>query len=163
MRIIAWSSDVCSSYRDRNRQGWGQSCAGRVRHAGCPWLDDRGTLRSTRTWVDGASLRRGLRRGIMIVPSGRIGMTYRLYYWPGIQGRGEFVRLALEEAGVAYVDVGMDEAEGGLEAVQALLDAPRSEEHTSELQSLMRISYAVFCLKQKKKSNKREQATTLWN
>src|SRR3546814_9586735 len=29
------------------------------------------------------------------------------------------------------------------------LDAPRSEEHTSELQSLMRISYAVFCLKKK--------------
>src|SRR3546814_6931145 len=32
--------------------------------------------------------------------------------------------------------------------------APRSEEHTSELQSLMRISYAVFCLKKKKKKNK---------
>src|SRR3546814_4116454 len=31
--------------------------------------------------------------------------------------------------------------------------ARRSEEHTSELQSLMRISYAVFCLKKKKKSN----------
>src|SRR3546814_9272343 len=30
-------------------------------------------------------------------------------------------------------------------------DRPRSEEHTSELQSLMRISYAVFCLKKKKK------------
>src|SRR3546814_4898758 len=30
---------------------------------------------------------------------------------------------------------------------------PRSEEHTSELQSLMRISYAVFCLKKKKKQN----------
>src|SRR3546814_2701629 len=30
------------------------------------------------------------------------------------------------------------------------LDPPRSEEHTSELQSLMRISYAVFCLKKKK-------------
>src|SRR3546814_6368579 len=30
--------------------------------------------------------------------------------------------------------------------------APRSEEHTSELQSLMRISYAVFCLKKKKKN-----------
>src|SRR3546814_8956273 len=29
-------------------------------------------------------------------------------------------------------------------------DEPRSEEHTSELQSLMRISYAVFCLKKKK-------------
>src|SRR3546814_9478384 len=35
--------------------------------------------------------------------------------------------------------------------VQPVLDAPmRSEEHTSELQSLMRISYAVFCLKKKK-------------
>ncbi len=32
-------------------------------------------------------------------------MTYQLYYWPGIQGRGEFVRLALEEAGVPYTDV----------------------------------------------------------
>src|SRR3546814_1856653 len=35
----------------------------------------------------------------------------------------------------------------------ALLEAHRSEEHTSELQSLMRISYAVFCLKKKKKVN----------
>src|SRR3546814_1236066 len=33
-------------------------------------------------------------------------------------------------------------------------DAIRSEEHTSELQSLMRISYAVFCLKKKKKTTK---------
>src|SRR3546814_3210331 len=32
----------------------------------------------------------------------------------------------------------------------------RSEEHTSELQSLMRISYAVFCLKKKKKTNRHE-------
>src|SRR3546814_2542763 len=32
----------------------------------------------------------------------------------------------------------------------------RSEEHTSELQSLMRISYAVFCLKQKKTNNKND-------
>src|SRR3546814_1483280 len=35
--------------------------------------------------------------------------------------------------------------------------APRSEEHTSELQSLMRISYAVFCLKKKKKKQKEYQ------
>src|SRR3546814_7241117 len=34
-----------------------------------------------------------------------------------------------------------------------LLDQERSEEHTSELQSLMRISYAVFCLKKKKKQS----------
>ena len=32
-------------------------------------------------------------------------MKYELYYWPGIQGRGEFVRLALEDAGADYVDV----------------------------------------------------------
>jgi glutathione S-transferase len=32
-------------------------------------------------------------------------MRYELYYWAGIQGRGEFVRLALEEAGADYVDV----------------------------------------------------------
>src|SRR3546814_3767862 len=34
---------------------------------------------------------------------------------------------------------------------------PRSEEHTSELQSLMRISYAVFCLKKKKHTHKNKQ------
>src|SRR5207302_1600436 len=32
-------------------------------------------------------------------------MRYELYYWPSIQGRGEFVRLALEEAGAGYIDV----------------------------------------------------------
>ena len=32
-------------------------------------------------------------------------MQYELYYWPSIQGRGEYVRLALEEAGCGYVDV----------------------------------------------------------
>jgi glutathione S-transferase len=31
-------------------------------------------------------------------------MAYELYYWDGLQGRGEFVRLALEEAGAAYID-----------------------------------------------------------
>src|SRR3546814_8664683 len=40
------------------------------------------------------------------------------------------------------------------------LDPERSEEHTSELQSLMRISYAVFCLKKKKKK-KQDHITTM--
>src|SRR3546814_7569305 len=39
----------------------------------------------------------------------------------------------------------------GVKHGQHLLGVVRSEEHTSELQSLMRISYAVFCLKKKKK------------
>src|SRR3546814_4560952 len=41
----------------------------------------------------------------------------------------------------------------GLRSGPADAGVPRSEEHTSELQSLMRISYAVFCLKKKKKKN----------
>ena len=32
-------------------------------------------------------------------------MSYELYYWPSIQGRGEFIRLALEEAGVVTDDM----------------------------------------------------------
>ncbi|RZI92686.1 MAG: glutathione S-transferase, partial [Variovorax sp.] len=41
-------------------------------------------------------------------------MTYQLHYWPSIQGRGEFVRLALEAAGADYVDVARrPPAEGG--------------------------------------------------
>lgn len=41
-------------------------------------------------------------------------MAYELHYWPSIQGRGEFVRLALEEAGVDYIDVArLEEADGG--------------------------------------------------
>src|SRR3546814_3186752 len=46
------------------------------------------------------------------------------------------------------------ELEIGTWPVPAWYDAKRSEEHTSELQSLMRISYAVFCLKKKKTNNK---------
>ncbi len=40
-------------------------------------------------------------------------MRYELYYWPTIQGRGEFVRLALEEAGAEYVDVARRSKRGG--------------------------------------------------
>jgi glutathione S-transferase len=39
---------------------------------------------------------------------------YLLYYWPGIQGRGEFVRLAFEAAGTAYVDVARRSASSGM-------------------------------------------------
>lgn len=48
-------------------------------------------------------------------------MTYQLHYWPTIQGRGEFVRLALEEAGAAYVDVARGDPDdgGGEEALMA--------------------------------------------
>jgi glutathione S-transferase len=46
-------------------------------------------------------------------------MAYQLHYWPGIQGRGEFVRLALETAGADYVDVanGPEDAGQGIPAM----------------------------------------------
>jgi glutathione S-transferase len=39
-------------------------------------------------------------------------MIYKLFYWPSIQGRGEFVRLAMEEAGARYVDVARESGKG---------------------------------------------------
>ena len=49
-------------------------------------------------------------------------MRYQLYYWPGIQGRGEFVRLALEDAGADYIDVARSRRKGmGMAAMQRLL------------------------------------------
>lgn len=49
---------------------------------------------------------------------------YRLYYWPSIQGRGEFVRLALEDAGAPYVDVArLSPPAGGVPAILRLLSA----------------------------------------
>lgn len=41
-------------------------------------------------------------------------MRYELYYWPGIQGRGEFIRLALEEADADYVDVARRSERSGM-------------------------------------------------
>ena len=53
-------------------------------------------------------------------------MIYELYYWPGIQGRGEFVRLALEEAGAEYLDFPLlpEERGGGVLAMLKFLDGP---------------------------------------
>ena len=52
-------------------------------------------------------------------------MTYELYYWPNIQGRGEFVRLALEEGGATYRDVARESGPGaGVKQLLHLLGAP---------------------------------------
>src|SRR5947209_4496584 len=48
-------------------------------------------------------------------------MPYELYYWPSIQGRGEFVRLALEEAGADYIDVAR-ESKKGVAAMQSCME-----------------------------------------
>jgi glutathione S-transferase len=51
-------------------------------------------------------------------------MRYELYYWPGIQGRGEFIRLALEEADADYVDVARGRR-GGMAAMMRFMESPR--------------------------------------
>jgi glutathione S-transferase len=48
-------------------------------------------------------------------------MRYQLYYWPGIQGRGEYVRLALEEAGADYADVAR--SGNGMTAMSGMMEA----------------------------------------
>ncbi|HSW04319.1 glutathione S-transferase [Aquabacterium sp.] len=57
-------------------------------------------------------------------------MTYELHYWPTIQGRGEFVRLALEAAGAPYIDIarGPEDAGRGMPAMLRALEA-RGERH----------------------------------
>jgi len=57
--------------------------------------------------------------------------SYRLYYWPSLQGRGEFVRLLFEETGVPYLDMARlpPEAGGGIERIHEM----RRGEHKSLL------------------------------
>jgi glutathione S-transferase len=51
-------------------------------------------------------------------------MRYGLYYWPGIQGRGEFVRLALEEAAAPYTDVAR--GKGGMAKLERFMASRRT-------------------------------------
>lgn len=55
-------------------------------------------------------------------------VTYELFYWPSIQGRGEFVRLLLEQAAADYADVARlpEDEGGGVDAIHAALEAGRT-------------------------------------
>src|SRR3546814_4600665 len=82
----------------------------------------------------------------------------------GYGSQGHAHAMNLRDSGVKEVKVALrpgsataKKAEGAKFEVLTPADAARSEEHTSELQSLMRISYAVFC--SKKKQNPIEQYT----
>jgi glutathione S-transferase len=57
-------------------------------------------------------------------------MPYELYYWDGLQGRGEFVRLALEDAGADYIDVARGAKKDGLgtDAMMKLMNS-KTEPH----------------------------------
>src|SRR3546814_3151676 len=74
-------------------------------------------------------------------------------------------RMALEEGKTRVDAIAMIHQKLYMDNALATVDI-RSEEHTSELQSLMRISYAVFCLKKKKsqhKSNKSQEILSISN
>src|SRR3546814_9040226 len=140
MRISDWSSDVCSSDLDGDPDRTGE----RSRDRGSRGVSEPGRLQ----------------RGS---PLGRSGQP------PG-SGTGAdraTGRRTLHGAG----GIGRKENAGGGRAVVGIArlipcrrEPRRSEEHTSELQSLMRISYAVFCLKKKKKTiNRRNDTTTYTN
>src|SRR3546814_9302913 len=126
MRISDWSSDVCSSDLSGNA-----SC--RIEHrrigirVGCP---ERPALRRDRSIIDG-------------FPSDDIGS------FPGCTcRRGEVTRRGL----LARAGIHPENTQDHCRAGEDQRGVVRSEEHTSELQSLMRISYAVFCLKKKKQT-----------
>src|SRR3546814_2614471 len=133
MRISDWSSDVCSSdLCDANRQLSGVGRASELCPIGYDDPDDSGRQRESeaRKLDDLDRRHRDLAEGADPRP-----VAHR--------------RL------VRYQDQGCHPRHSGLDQARHLLCEPeplaRSEEHSSELQSLMRLSYAVFCLKKKKK------------
>src|SRR3546814_6679766 len=105
----------------------------------------------------------------------RLTRTYTLFPYTPLFRSAEVLTLAIHELATNAAKYGAIRAPAGKIAVhwrreqrdgqdwlelewrESGVEIARSEEHTSELQSLMRISYAVFCLKKKKQNrNKRE-------
>src|SRR3546814_8911219 len=79
-----------------------------------------------------------------------VSVQYTVLSRPTVTHSGRSIRVAPATRAAALVLISTSACELKSMSVCAGSE-PRSEEHTSELQSLMRISYAVFCLKQKNK------------
>src|SRR3546814_1744812 len=146
MRISDWSSDVCSS--DLRARG-GQDAARRLRTGAI------GRCHRRRTAGFG---RRAAAAALCAPPGDRLRRVRVPRGPPGAGGgdRGRGRRAAEEEARLRLP--GRPGAPGLRRAGQLERNRRRSEEHTSELQSLMRTSTAVFCLK--KKNTKKNRETT---
>src|SRR3546814_9257837 len=160
MRISDWSSDVCSSDLDRSGPSWTAQIA---EEAGKYVNTRRDTTRATHyTDAEGPDFQT-VEISYDVGPRGSRVRKVK-YTRPG--SRGDIIPLAIAKygeptlrrlSGIRYCssekecrDSFMsDMPTASLEVYQS--NTSRSEEHTSELQSLMRISYPVFCLKKKKK------------
>src|SRR3546814_2402374 len=141
MRISDWSSDVCSS--DRALAG-SVVLSPQAARASAP-IEVRRTVRSRVMFF---FLHKGANAGLLSGLERKV--EFRFERGPG----GDFgVAPVDEKTGRAFDMVGAaaDVGHAGEFGLRDLA-AQRSEEHTSELQSLMRISYAVFCLKKKNKT-----------
>src|SRR3546814_169808 len=82
--------------------------------------------------------------------------------WDGVADILAEAARGVEKAGADFLMLCTTTFHRVAEQVEAAVDI-RSEEHTSELQSLMRISYAVFCLKKKKNNNNERSIYTHTN
>src|SRR3546814_6734845 len=146
MRISDWSSDVCSSdlrepfprVADRQLEA-GRLAAGQFAQAGDEFQQPhrRGERRMPRRRDAVQPLRHA-------AGGGDLGADLGPGQHAAVAGLGALRELELDHLHLRVARVG---GETFLAEAAVLL---RSEEHTSELQSLMRISYAVFCLKKKK-------------
>ena len=96
---------------------------------------------------------------------------YQLFYWPGIQGRGEFVRLALEDAGAAYDDVarkkgGMDKMMAMMKGKEGDLSEKRPPFAPPFLKSgrlvIAQVANILFYLGPRLKLSPRDEASRLW-
>src|SRR3546814_7252112 len=130
MRISDWSSDVCSSDLLQRRA--------QRRHVAHPAVDPL-FLRP----VAGARLERVEKQ------------RHRAARIDPIVDAGDAFVDGAKDAGAQIDDTEQQLASAG--AQPRIVGKARSEAHTSELQSLMRISYAVFCLQKKKNTNTNEE------
>src|SRR3546814_2330139 len=91
-------------------------------------------------------------------PSSLLGAAGEHYVMPQLLRRGFIAALAPVGVPIADIVITNDAGERACALqVKTRREIGRSEEHTSELQSLMRISYAVFCLKKKTTNNKNKE------
>src|SRR3546814_3949256 len=136
MRISDWSSDVCSSDLGAFYFLTGASGAGKTSLLRLLYLAQRPSRGIIRLFgEDAVTLPRrrlpGFRR--------RIGVVFQDFRLVSHLSAYDNIALPLRIAGVPEPDIDAP--------VREMLAWVRSEEHKSELQSIMRISYAVFCLK----------------
>ena len=92
-------------------------------------------------------------------------MRYQLYYWPEIQGRGEFVRLALEDAGASYDDVARKS--GGMSKMTAMMGSEKRPPFAPPFLKAGKVVVAqvaniLFYLGPRLKLAPRDEAGRLW-